>query len=76
MDEKPAEGETAKFTINSLFSFQVIVIFIGFGVWLVRLSDKVEKHDSLFKQASKMKSRIYQLEEQLKMKHPLPSDEE
>lgn len=61
------DSEPSKLTTRSLLSFEMVMILFGFAVWIVRLSEKVERHEKFMERTG---PRLYSIEEFVKMNHP------
>lgn len=76
----------SKLSEKTLVSLHLVIILIGFAVWLIRLGDKVEQHEKILidmvsvqkdslKTNNKIDRRLYRLEENFGIKHPTEPEE-
>ncbi len=70
-----------KLTDKTLISLHVVIIIIGFAVWLIRLGDRVDQHEKVLtdftvvqkeivRTNNKIDQRLYRLETKFGIKHP------
>lgn len=79
MDDRSGK-QTYHLNENTVVSLQLVVVLLGFAVWLIRLGDRVDQHDKDLAEISitqrqcsdtmiGLEQRLYRTESRLKMQH-------